>query len=223
MKQRSRRLARRLALRSRRRQEQLREMEEEQQEAEQARQKELRIQKQITQLDTAIQDLEEMIHSDLSYNVSVNYYEKPYLYTAAASQLSGSGGIKKHKRSFDIIKEQHLNLLLPDEQRKVYNSFTLAKHSGDDEEFGVVPRYRGRRDKKLTDIVPFGIAETSDKFIAILNIVKQQNARIEEFERMFALMRKRIIELERIVEDEATNDQLTGVSDSDVGLIVNTQ
>ena len=67
------------------------------------------------------------------------------------------------------------------------------------------------------------LAETSDKFVAILNIVKQQNARIEEFERMFALMRKRIIELERIVEDEATNDQLTGVSDSDVGLIVNTQ
>ena len=67
------------------------------------------------------------------------------------------------------------------------------------------------------------LAETSDKFIAILNIVKQQNARIEEFERMFPLMRKRIIELERIVEDEVTNDQLTGVSDSDVGLIVNTQ
>ena len=67
------------------------------------------------------------------------------------------------------------------------------------------------------------LAETSDKFVAILNIVKQQNARIEEFERMFPLMRKRIIELERIVEDEATNDQLTGVSDSEVGLIVNTQ
>jgi len=43
------------------------------------------------------------------------------------------------------------------------------------------------------------IAETSDKFVAILNIVKQQDARIEEIERMFPVMSKRIIELERIV------------------------
>jgi hypothetical protein len=75
------------------------------------------------------------------------------------------------------------------------------------------------------------LAETSDKFVAILNIVKQQNARIEEFERMFPVMRKRIIELERIVLDkddsvaekrvneeppvEETNDELTSESDSD--------
>ena len=64
--------------------EQLRQMEElqkrtEQKHNEQARQKELRIQKQITQLDTTIQDLEDMIHADLSYNVRVNNYEKPYL------------------------------------------------------------------------------------------------------------------------------------------------
>ena len=38
------------------------------------------------------------------------------------------------------------------------------------------------RYKKLTDMVPFGIAETSDKFVALLNIVKQQDARIEELE-----------------------------------------
>ena len=91
-------------------------------------------------------------------------------------------GIKKHKPSFDIIKEQNLNPLLPDEQRKVYHRFTLAKHSGDDEEFGGAHSYGGIRYKKLTDMVPFGIAETSDKFVAILNIVKQQNARIEELE-----------------------------------------
>lgn len=38
------------------------------------------------------------------------------------------------------------------------------------------------RYKKLTDMVPFGIAETSDKFVAILNIVKQQDAHIKELE-----------------------------------------
>ena len=113
----------------------------------------------------------------------------------------------------------------------MYHRFTLAKHSGDDEEFGGAHSYGGIRYKKLTDMVPFGIAETSDKFVAILNIVKQQDARIEEFERMFPVMRKRIIELERIVLDkddsvaekrvneeppvEETNDELTSESDSD--------
>ena len=82
-------------------------------------------------------------------------------------------GIKKHKPSFDIIKEQNLNPLLPDEQRKVYHRFTLASNMMNETQF----RY-----KKLTDMVPFGIAETSDKFVAILNIVKQQDARIKELE-----------------------------------------
>ena len=38
--------------------------------------------------------------------------------------------------------------------------------------------------KYVIDTVPNpSIAETSDKFVAILNIVKQQDARIEELER----------------------------------------
>jgi len=218
---------RRLAVRNRRRREQLRELEEEH-ESEQIRQREL--EEQNIQTDSTLQDLEDMVMRDLSYNVSVNYYEKPFRYPGGCTR-PGDNGIKKHKPSFDIIKEQNLNPLLPDEQRKVYHRFTLAKHSGDDEEFGGAHSYGGIRYKKLTDMVPFGIAETSDKFVAILNIVKQQDARIEEFERMFPVMRKRIIELERIVLDkddsvaekrvneeppvEETNDELTSESDSD--------
>ena len=217
----------------------------EQKHTEQAHQKELRIQKQITQLDTTIQDLEDMIHADLSYNVSVNYYERPQMYPNGQTHPYGIG-IKKHKPSFDIIKEQNLNTLLPVEQRKEYYRFTLAKHYGDNEELDGAPRYGGIHNKKLTDMVPFGIAETSDKFVAILNIVKQQDARIEEFERMFLVMSNTIekmsttIEkLERIICDkddsvveavvneespvEETNDELTSESDSEWGLIVNTQ
>lgn len=79
------------------------------------------------------------------------------------------------------------------------------------------------------------LAETGDKFVAILNIVKKQNARIEEFERMFPVMSKRIIELERIVFDkddsvvekrvndeppvEEINDELTSESDSGFKII----
>ena len=214
---------RRLAVRNRRRREQLREMEEEH-EAEQIRQRELEEQKQNIQTDSTIQDLEDMVMLDLSYNVSVNYYEKPFRYPGGNRYTSPrqDAGIKKHKPSFDIIKEQNLNPLLPDEQRKVYHRFTFASNMKYETQF----RY-----KKLTDMVPFGIAETSDKFVAILNIVKQQNARIEEFERMFPVMSKRIIELERIVYDkddsvveervneeppvEETNDELTSESDSD--------
>ena len=165
MKQRS----RRLAVRSRRRREQLREMEEEH-EAEQIRQREL-----LIQTDSTIQDLEDMVMRDLSYNVSVNYYEKPFRYPDGNRYTSPHQdiGIKKHKPSFDIIKEQNLNPLLPDEQRKVYHRFTFASNMKYETQF----RY-----KKLTDMVPFGIAETSDKFVAILNIVKQQDARIKELE-----------------------------------------
>ena len=46
--------------------EQLRQMEEEQQKSEQARQRELQMQKQNIQTDSTIQDLEDMIHADLS-------------------------------------------------------------------------------------------------------------------------------------------------------------
>jgi len=171
MKQRS----RRLAVRSRLREEQLLQMEEEEQQMKEERQRELLIQKQNIQTDSTIKDLENMVMHDLSYNVSVNYYEKPYMYPNGQTYVSHpyDNGIKKHKPSFDIIKEQNLNPLLPDEQRKVYHRFTLASNMKYETQF----RY-----KKLTDMVPFGIAETSDKFVAILNIVKQQNARIEELE-----------------------------------------
>ena len=168
MKQRS----RRLAVRSRRRREQLREMEEEH-ESEQARQRELRIQKQNIQTDSTIQDLEDMVMRDLSYNVPVEYYEQP---------LSGSrihpykNGIKKTKHTFDIIKEQRINSLLPIKKQKMYHTYTFSPHvtRGGHPLWDRTP---------LINMVPNpSIAETSDKFVAILNIVKQQDARIKELE-----------------------------------------
>ena len=176
---------RRLAVRNRRRREQLREMEEEH-EAEQIRQRELEEQKQNIQTDSTIQDLEDMVMLDLSYNVPVEYYEKPFRYPGGNRYTSPrqDAGIKKHKPSFDIIKEQNLNPLLPDEQRKVYHRFTLASNMMNEVER---PGYGGIRYKKLTDMAPFGIAETSDKFVAILNIVNQQDARIKELEKKLPL------------------------------------
>jgi hypothetical protein len=88
---------RRLAVRNRRRREQLRELEEEH-EAEQIRQRELEEQKQNIQIDSTIQDLEDMVMNDLSYNVRVNYYEKPFRYQGGNIYTSPrqDAGIKKH-------------------------------------------------------------------------------------------------------------------------------
>ena len=149
------------------------EMEEEQYRAEQARQRELRIQKQNIQTDSTIQDLEDMVMRDLSYNVPVEYYEQP---------LSSRGihpyqdGIKKTKHTFDIIKEQHINSLLPRKKQKMYHTYTFSDHASR----GGLPLWD--RIPLITMVPDPSIAETSDKFVAILNIVKQQDARIKQLE-----------------------------------------
>jgi len=149
------------------------EMEEEQRETEQVRQRELRLQKQNIQTDSTIQDLEDMVMRDLSYNVPVEYYEQP---------LSGNrihpyqDGIKKTKHTFDFIKEQHINSLLPIKKQKMYHTYTFS----DKATFGGMACWV--RAPLITMVPDPSIAETSDKFVAILNIVKQQNARIEELE-----------------------------------------
>ena len=147
------------------------EMEEEQQKAGQARQRELRIQKKSIQTDSTIQDLEDMVMRDLSYNVPVEYYEQPF----SGSRIHPyKNGIKKTKHTFDIIKEQHINSLLPRKKQKMYHTYTFSHHAtrGGHPLWDRAP---------LINMVPNpSIAETSDKFVAILNIVKQQDARIKE-------------------------------------------
>ena len=75
------------------------EMEEEQRETEQARQRELLIQKQNIQTDSTIQDLENMVMRDLSYNVPVEYYEQPF------------SGSRTHPYK-DGIKKTNIHLIL---------------------------------------------------------------------------------------------------------------
>ena len=155
----------------------LQQMEDEQHKSEQERQRELQEQKQNIQTDSTIQDLENMVMRDLSYNVPVEYYENPWrinLHGLGQPPTERKNANKKTKHTFDIIKEQHVNLLLPSKKRisyemPEYQKYTRAGYP--------VPKY-------VIDTVPNpSIAETSDKFVAILNIVKQQDARIEELER----------------------------------------
>ena len=209
------------------------EMEEEQRETEQVRQRELEEQKRNIQTDSTIQDLEDMVHADLSYNIPITYIDDIYGYSHRYSDK-----VRNHK-----IKQTTLFDYKKDYFRKNIVNYNKFKKR----EIGLneIPHYPiqtfngepnregpGRTEPMLRSPTTNILAETSDKFVAILNIVKQQDARIEEFERMFPMMRKRIIELERIVLDkddsvveervneeppvEETEDELTSESDSDV-------
>ena len=188
--------------------EQLRQMEEEQYKTEQERQRELRIQKQNIQTDGTIQDLETMIHADLSYNIPITYIDdtngrvriSPNQHYVSPPTSHGSShftqvsmkGVKNHN-----IKQTTLFDYKKDYFRKNIVNFNKFKKG----EIGShqIPRYPiqgfngehlsegpGRSEPILRSIATNILAETSDKFVAILNIVKQQDARIKELEKQLS-------------------------------------
>ena len=164
--------------------EQLRQMEEEQYKTEQERQRELRIQKQNIQTDSTIQDLETMIHADLSYNIPITYIDDIYGHSIRYSDKVRNHSIKQ-TTLFDYKKDYF--------RKNIVNYNKLKKR-----EIGLneIPYYPiqtfngehlnegpGRSEPILRSIATNILAETSDKFVAILNIVKQQDARIKELEK----------------------------------------
>ena len=157
--------------------EQLQQMEEQQEQMKEKRQREMQEQKQNIQTDNTIKDLEVMVMRDLSYNVPIEYYEQP----RSGSRIHPyNDGIKKTKQTFDIIKEQHINSLLPIKKQKMYNTYTFS----DKATIGGMALWD--RAPLITMVPDPSIAETSDKFVAILNIVKQQDARIKELEKQLS-------------------------------------
>ena len=157
------------------------EMEEEQRETEQVRQRELRLQKQNIQTDSTIQDLEDMVHADLSYNIPITYIDDIYGYSHRYSDKVRNHKIKQ-TTLFDYKKDYFRKNIVN------YNKFK-KREIGSNE----IPRYPiqtlngepniagpGRYEPILGSPTTNILAETSDKFVAILNIVKQQDARIEE-------------------------------------------
>ena len=176
--------------------EQLQQMEEQQEQMKEERQRELQEQKQNIQTDSTIQDLENMVMRDLSYNVPVEYYENPWTerhhgeFTMFMPACDRKNAIKKTKKLFDIIKEENVNSLLPNEKKISYEAVdmtTLPDNIAimvDAIEDAWETSFEEYGAKVVTDALPDpSIAETSDKFVAILNIVKQQDARIKELEK----------------------------------------
>ena len=157
------------------------EMEEEQYRAEQARQRELRIQKQNIQTDSTIKDLEDMVHADLSYNIPITYIDDIYGHSIRYRDKVRNHSIKQ-TTLFDYKKDYF--------RKNIVNYNKLKKREIGSNEIPYYPIQTfngehlnegpGRSEPILrlpaTDI----LAETSDKFVAILNIFKQQDARIKE-------------------------------------------
>jgi hypothetical protein len=167
--------------------EQLQQMEEQQEQMKEKRQKELLLQKQNIQTDSTIQDLEDMVHADLSYNIPITYIDDIYGYSHRYSDK-----VRNHKTIqttlFDYKKDYF--------RKNIVNYNKLKKREIGSNE---IPRYPiqtfngehlsvrlGRSEPILHSIATNILAETSDKFVAILNIVKQQDARIKELEKQLS-------------------------------------
>ena len=91
--------------------EQLRQMEDEQHKSEQERQRELQEQKQNIQTDSTIQDLETMIHADLSYNIPITYIDDTPVVRTSAQTYTKVGKSKNMKQTtlFDYKKNYFRN------------------------------------------------------------------------------------------------------------------
>ena len=169
----------------------LRQMEEEQHKSEQERQRELQEQKQNIQTDSTIQDLETMIHADLSYNIPITYIDDTNgrVRTSPMQTYVPSPDYSiKQTTLFDYKKDYFRNNIVNFNKLKKgeIGSNEIPRYpiqTLNDEELREGP---GRSEPILRSIATNILAETSDKFLAILNIVKQQDARIKELEKQLS-------------------------------------
>lgn len=176
---------RRLVVRNRLREEQLLQMEEDEKQMKEERQRELRLQKQNIQTDSTIQDLEDMVHADLSYNIPITYIDDIYGHSIRYRDEVRNHSIKQ-TTLFDYKKDYFRKNIVN------YNKFKKGEIGINEiphypiQEFNGEHLIEGNRGSEpiLRSIATNILAETSDKFVALLNIVKQQDARIKELERM---------------------------------------
>ena len=167
--------------------EQLQKMEEEQYKTEQECQRKLRIQKQNIQTDSTIQDLEDMIHSDLSYNIPITYIDD----TNGRVRTSPSG-IYALSQDHKIIKTTLFDYKKDFFRKNIVNYNKFKKREIGRNQFPHYPIQTlngepyiegpGQHEPIIRFPTADIFAETSDKFVAILNIVKQQDERIKDLE-----------------------------------------
>ena len=188
--------------------EQLQQMEEQQEQMKEERQRELQEQKQNIQTDSTIQDLETMIHADLSYNIPITYIDdtngrvrissmQTYVspptshgsshFTQASIKGATNHNIKQ-TTLFEYKKDYFRNNIVN------YNKYKKREIGSNEIPHYPIQTFNGeelregsrRSEPILRSIATNILAETSDKFVAILNIVKQQDARIKELEKQLS-------------------------------------
>ena len=188
--------------------EQLQQMEEQQEQMKEERQRELQEQKQNIQTDSTIQDLETMIHADLSYNIPITYIDdtngrvrissmQTYVspptshgsshFTQASIKGATNHNIKQ-TTLFEYKKDYFRNNIVN------YNKYKKREIGSNEIPHYPIQTFNGeelregsrRSEPILRSIATNILAETSDKFVAILNIVKQQDARIKELEKQIS-------------------------------------
>ena len=182
-------------------------MEEEQYKTEQERHRmwARRLQTQTIQTESTIQDLETMIHADLSYNIPITYIDdtngrvrissmQTYVspptshgsshFTQASIKGATNHNIKQ-TTLFEYKKDYFRNNIVN------YNKYKKREIGSNEIPHYPIQTFNGeelregsrRSEPILRSIATNILAETSDKFVAILNIVKQQDARIKELEK----------------------------------------
>ena len=163
----------------------LQQMEDEQHKSEQERQRELQEQKQNIQTDNTIQDLETMIHADLSYNIPITYIDDTNGRVRYSSNVPSPEHSIKQTTLFEYKKDYFRNNIVNFNKLKKGEigsneipRYPIQEFNG--EHLSEGPR---RSEPILRSIATNILAETSDKFVAILNIVKQQDVRIKELEK----------------------------------------
>jgi hypothetical protein len=189
--------------------EQLQHMEEQQEQMKEKRQREMQEQKQNIQTDSTIQDLETMIHADLSYNIPITYIDDTNgrvrtspMQTYVPPPTTSTGSSHFTQVSMKGVKNHNIKQTTLFEYKKDYfrnNIVNFNKFKKGEIGSNQIPRYPiegfngehlgegpGRSEPILHSIATNILAETSDKFVAILNIVKQQDARIKELEKQLS-------------------------------------
>jgi hypothetical protein len=186
--------------------EQLQQMEEQQEQMKEERQRELQEQKQNIQTDSTIQDLETMIHADLSYNIPITYIDDTNGRVRTSSNQTyvpppnSHGSSHLTQASIKGATDHNIKQTTLFEYKKDYfrnNIVNFNKYKKREIGSNEIPHYPiqtfngeehirkglGCSEPILDSIATNILAETSDKFVAILNIVKQQDARIKELEK----------------------------------------
>ena len=164
---------------------------------------------------STISDLEDMLMQDIAWDIPIEYYTQPhpaqshggnnpivYPMTPDTQLHPSVNGTKRSGRCFEAIREQKLTASLPVVDQIDYTIYTFDESSGG---------ARGRAVETATsvrDVVPTysDFIGTSDRFVAIFNILRQNQEEVRELRRELTECKKTIHSLTHSVKPKRRTD-----------------